>query len=224
MRAFRRAVAVAALAPLLALGVPAVASAATPSPTAPGCEGGTDEYGDPLPCELELTVISPICDNDVPKLQYAVDPVGTPNTTVTISFLKDGVPTVVYPDQPLNGTVLWPGAVEEDGVGVDWPGWSLVDGEWVEGDEYDWVRPTVTVQFEVNPTATVDVAYPPSTPQCATSPSGSDVLAAGPTSTSRSDVLAATGSQALPLAAGGAALLAAGAAALLVARRRRQDA
>ena len=153
-----RACATALLVAAAALGVPAVAQAAvSPSqaPSAPtqqpsgpqyGCEGATDEYGAPLPCDLTVSVLTPICDNDVPKLRYAVVPNGTPNTTVTITWINPTGPDVVQSGLPLSGTVLWPGAVVgADGKGADWPGWSqAADGSWVEGDEFDWVRPSVS--------------------------------------------------------------------------------
>ncbi|WP_230684846.1 LPXTG cell wall anchor domain-containing protein [Cellulomonas sp. JZ18] len=104
--------------------------------------------------------------------------------------------------------------------GVDWPGWRLENGTWVEGDEYDWVRPEVTVRFDVNPSSTVTVAYPPSSPQCLTSPPRTEVLAAADEPAERSEVLAVTGTQAGLLAAAAAALVALGAGAVALRRRR----
>ncbi|GCE77171.1 peptidase [Cellulomonas biazotea] len=224
-----RACAAALLAASAVLGVPAVASAAvapSPSPSGPlyGCLGDTDEYGAPLPCDLTVTLLQPVCDNDVPKLSYAVDAKGTPNTTVTITWVNPSGASVVQSGLPLTGTVLWPGAVVgPDGKGADWPGWTqLADGSWVEGDEFDWVRPSVTVNFAVNPEATMSVGYPPSSPQCLTNPGGSEVLAA-PVS---NQVLSATGSEAGPLLWIGGALLVVGAGVVTVVtiQRRRHEA
>lgn len=223
MRQTVRAVGAAALL-LASVGLaPSVASAApAPSPSASDdCTRGVDDYGAPLPCELDVTVLTPVCDNDVPKLRYAVTAVGSTRDTVDITWVNPQGDDVVLADLPLTGTVLWPGAVVgADGSGADWPGWRLEGGTWVQGDEYDWVRPDVTVRFDVNPTATVTVDYPPSSPQCLTAPPRTEVLAAGDDA-ERSEVLAATGAQVglLAAAAGGLVALGAGAVAL---RRRRQ--
>ena len=221
---------VALMIAALVVGVPSMASADTdpsPAPTDYGClvdEGGAvadaeGDYSPPLPCELRIVTKSPICDNDVPKLQYAVEAIGSPNTTVTITWVNPAGADVVQSGLPLSGTVLWPGAVEKNGKGVDWPGWrQLADGTWVEGDEYDWVRPSVQVTFAVNPEATVTVAYPPSSPQCLTSPPGSSVLADNPAPPE----LSATGTNALPVALVGGGLVAAGAVALVATMRHRR--
>lgn len=130
---------------------------------------------DPQTYVPEITLASPVCDGDVPYLDYAFAlPEGYEgDDALTITWVNPGGDDVVQSGLPLAGRVLWPGAVVDDaGNPVDWPGWSLVDGQWVVGDEFDWVRDGVTVVFEVNPTAETVVAYPPSTPQCATNPPG----------------------------------------------------
>ncbi|WP_029290713.1 LPXTG cell wall anchor domain-containing protein [Cellulomonas sp. HZM] len=213
-------VAVAVLGPGVAFAG-AAAPAADPSPSATqyGCLADESGYGGDLPCELKVKVLEPICDNDVPKLRYAVEAIGSPNKTVTITWINPDGADVVQKGLPLSGTVLWPGAVEKNGVGVDWPGWRLVDGTWVEGDEFDWVRPSVKVLFEVNPHMTTTVAYPPSSPKCLTSPPDTEVLANPPGDTPP-QVLSSTGSNAMPIVWGAGALVVAGAVALVLARRR----
>jgi hypothetical protein len=219
---------VATIAVLVGLGVTMPANAAvapSPSPSVEqndACVNPTDSYGVKRVCDLDVQVLTPVCDNEVPKLRYKVVPTGTPNKTVTITWVNPSGQNVVYADLPLEGTVNWPGAVEDSsGRGIDWPGWTQKpDGSWVQGDEYDWVRPSVTVHFKVNPEATVTVAYPPSSPSCNTNPPGEEVLASNP----KAAVLSATGSDAGPLAALGAGLvvIGAGAVALVaIARRRR---
>jgi hypothetical protein len=62
--------------------------------------------------------------------------------------------------------------VDENNQPLDWPGWRLENGVWVQGDEWDWVRPNVQVQLDVNPEATIVLGYPPATPTCNTNPPG----------------------------------------------------
>ncbi|MCL1870000.1 MAG: LPXTG cell wall anchor domain-containing protein [Promicromonosporaceae bacterium] len=141
--------------------------AVTPSPDAsePGYQPST-------PPSIDVTVLEPVCDGNVPYLQYAVDPHGTPNNTVTITWENPSGPSVVMPNLPLSGRVLWPGAtVDAQGKPTGWPGWvKQADGTWVEGGPYQWVRPSVTVKFKVNPEATKTVTYPPSKPSCSANP------------------------------------------------------
>jgi hypothetical protein len=112
-----------------------------------------------------------------------------PGSTVTIRWINPDGDGVVQSGLPLSGRTLWPGAViDADGNPLDWPGWSLVDGEWVVGDEFDWVRPDVQVIVTVDGPAeiltigtagfsrqaavgeAITVAYPPASPQCAVDP------------------------------------------------------
>lgn len=205
---------------LASLGLAPAAASATPAPTPPvdDCTRGADDYGAPLPCELRVDAAYPVCDEDVPRLRYAVTAIGSAGATVDITWVNPAGDDVVYTDQPLSGSVLWPGAVVGPaGEPLDWPGWRLAGGAWVEGDEYDWVRPEVTVRFDVNPSSTVTVAYPPSSPQCAAVPPRADVLSAP---AEESEVLAVTGAQAGLLAAGAAGLVALGAGAVALRRRR----
>ena len=229
MRTYMKACAVAGLVlAATALG-PAASATIVESPANDGCTRDAGDYGAELPCDLDVTVLTPVCDNDVPKLQYVVTPTGTDRTTVTITWVNPSGADVVHADLPLSGTVPWPGAVQDaDGKGVDWPGWRLVGDEWVEGDEFDWVRPSVEVAFEVNPGASAVVAYPPSSPVCLTSPPRTDVLSAGPEPAAapaapaeRAEVLSETGSSAGPIALIAGGLVLAGVGGVLAARRRR---
>ncbi|WP_448631353.1 peptidase [Cellulomonas soli] len=229
----------ACLAVLVAVGAAAAAAApasaeVTPQPTPSyGCLDQKDGYGAPLPCELVVTDLTPACVDDVAVLNYAVQPIGTPNTTVTLTFVNPDGASVVMPGLPLSGQVRWPGmVVGPDGKGSDWPGWKqLSDGTWIEADDgYAWVRPNVSVKLQVNPEATVSVAYPPSSPQCLTSPPTTVVLASGPVGSSSrpaivTAVLAATGSEVMPYVAVALALLVVGGTAVVVvARTRARDA
>jgi hypothetical protein len=225
-------VALVAVVVALVCAVPSTAAEGGPSQEATvspfGCISPVDSYGAPQACQLAVHILTPICDKDVPKLKYDIQAIGTPNTTVTITFLNPSGANVVYADLPLAGTVLWPGAVVgPDGRGADWPGWrQLADGTWVQGDEFDWVRPSVQVLFKVNPEATVTVAYPPSSPNCLTSPPTevNEVLADGDDPV----VLSTTGSNDAPLLFAALAFVVVGGAAVTlvaIARRRKgQDA
>ena len=237
MRKLTRAVAVLLAAGLVLLGGTSVASAKVlPSPPSDqpvyGCLDPVDEYGAPRECQLLIEVLTPYCDNDVPYLRYKVTAVGSPSTTASITWLNPDPSgeDVVQAGLPLEGSVLWPGAVVEDGVGVDWPGWTqLPDGSWVEGDEYDWLRPNVQVRFEVNPEATVTVAYPPSSPVCVTAPPD-EVLVDNPVdpgdeATPTSQVLSQTGSESQPLLlASGVLVLLGGLVVALTTFARRRSA
>ena len=212
------------------------AAAADTEPTAsPSPSVTEDGYVPPEEPTLTAKIFEPICDGDVPYLRYAVVPTGTPNTTVTITWINPSGDDVVMPDLPLSGRVLWPGAVTDaSGAPLDWPGWRLENGVWVEGDEFDWVRPSVKVKFKVNPELTAVAAYPPSSPNCKTNPDnppGTTTPPPGETTTPTPGAettppggfLPRTGSEIAPLAASAVGLVAAGVVTVLAVRRRRSE-
>ncbi|MGL2986931.1 DUF7507 domain-containing protein, partial [Flavobacterium sp. RSSA_27] len=139
----------------------------------------------PTNCDLAIVtvvVIKPsmtvtgeaVCINDVPYFKYTTTANNfTPVNGLTITW-KDTNNNVVstMSNLPLNGQVLWPGAVvDANGNGTDWPGWLLVNGKWIEGaDGFENLRPTATVSFTLNPTETITVSYPPSSPFCTSRP------------------------------------------------------
>jgi len=177
-------------------------------------------------CPLVPGEIQSVCVGDVPYLGYAVSlPEGLvvdSSTPVTITFVNPDGEDYVVANQPLSGKLLWPGA--SDGNPKMWPGWDLVDGEYVQTDgNFAWTRAGVTVEFEVNPTYATEVEYPQATVLCAHPPVGSgDELAGTPTSTD-AEALAVTGGGVSPIivAAGGTALLAGVAVVAIAAYRRR---
>jgi LPXTG-motif cell wall-anchored protein len=203
-----------------------------PDPTDPPAEG----YAPPTRCELGIARAEAVCLAAAPALSYAVEPVGTPNTTVTLTWHNPGGPDLVQSGLPLSGQVYWPGTVVVDGVVTDWPGWTqLPDGSWTEHDAYDYTRPQVEVTFEVNPSATTVVSYPPASAVCANPPQSqvagvvvtSDVLAAPDVVAAPQDVravsavLAVTGTDSTPLlVAAGLMLLAGGVLVAIPVRRR----
>ncbi|WP_281239805.1 DUF7507 domain-containing protein [Flavobacterium praedii] len=114
------------------------------------------------------------CTNDVPYFSYTTTANNfTPVNGLTLTWTdsKNNV-VATMTNLPLSGKVLWPGAVvDANGNGIDWPGWLLVDGKWIEGsDGFENLRPTASVTFTVNPSETITVNYPPSTPYCTARP------------------------------------------------------
>lgn len=123
------------------------------------------------------------CDTDVPYIIFDValdDPQGryTGDGTVTLVFADD-VNELRLDLGTLNssgeiaGRIMWPGAsVDEDGVASGWPGWELIDGEWVNvGDgNFGWTRSLDKATIEINPELIVDLSYPPATPDCLVDP------------------------------------------------------
>lgn len=210
------------MALLVGLFVAGPAGAST-LPTEPGPSGTpcpTDRPGYAAPGVCQLTAhVNPVCVNDVPLLKYSLEEMGTTLTTATITWVHPGGTDVVLTDQPLNGTLLWPGAVlDAKGTIIDWPGWTQQsDGSWTRGDAFDWARQPVEVRFEVNPSTVATVSYPAVAGAC--DPVSSAVLAADdvtPTSSVRSAVLAATGSDVAPYAFGGAGLVLLGTLLLVI--------
>lgn len=203
-------------------------------------EAPAEGYAPPTRCELGIARAEAVCLAAAPALSYAVEPVGTPGTTVTITWHNPGGADLVQSGLPLSGQVYWPGTVVVDGVVTDWPGWTqLPDGSWTEHDAYDYARPQVEVTFEVNPSATTVVSYPPASAVCADPPqlagvvttsdvlaapdvaAGVDVAAAPEGVRTASAVLAVTGADSTPLlVAAGLMLLAGGALVAIPVRRR----
>lgn len=206
----------------LMLGATAGMAQPDPDPTA------TDFYPPEPEPEIELTVLDPICDLDVPYLQYAIDASNFEPTDVTITWVNPTGPNVVQSGLALSGRVLWPGAVTDAaGNPLDWPGWILQDdGTWVQGDDgFTWVRPSVSVIFDVNPAITTAVAYPPSSPVCDANPPSAEppVLPAPGDEPADKPVVTGqlpdTGASWAWLAAAAAGLLALGAALVYGSRR-----
>jgi len=227
MKSLARAAIAVAMLVLATVGVslPATAAAGDPSPdTTYGCLQETGDYGAQPVCQLQVAAASALCLGDVPYVQYALVPTGTPNTTATLTFDNPDGADVVYTDLPLTGTVLWPGAtVDANGKPTDWPGWTKnSDGTWVKGDSFDWATGALNLTFEVNPSATVTLAYPPATAVCAGPPTSIVLAAEDPAPAAA--VLSATGSNVAPLLIAGASLVGLGALLLLArgALRRRK--
>ncbi|MDP5202323.1 gliding motility-associated C-terminal domain-containing protein [Flavobacterium sp. DG2-3] len=115
-----------------------------------------------------------ICINDVPYVDYVVTPGNfTPVNGVTIAWADSNNNVVTTMENlPLSGRVLWPGAVvDEQGKGIDWPGWIFENNRWVQGaDGFEKLRPTANVTISVNPSETITISYPPADPYCTARP------------------------------------------------------
>lgn len=132
---------------------------------------------------LEVTAASE-CVLDAPWFDYSIDArnLDTTGRTLTVTW-SDKAGNVIHTDEvalsggPISGKLLWPGAaVNADGVGIAWPGWRpALPGETPEFEnlvldpalaEYP-LREDTVVTFSINPSATVEVAYPQQTEACA---------------------------------------------------------
>lgn len=125
----------------------------------PGCDGAT----------LSISA-QPVCDRDTPKATYSVTTNLINPGLATIEWVgSDNVVVETLTNQPLSGTLLWPGAaVDGNGNPIAWPGWELQDGVWV--DVGSTVRPTATLRITVNPTSEIVLQYPPAQPTCNAAP------------------------------------------------------
>lgn len=171
---------------LLATGLVGLGSTALAA-EADGCSGESDDYVGSGVCALEV-VAEPVCIGDEAYLSYALTAPGSSATSATVTWQNPDGDDVVQTNLPLTGQLAWPG---------------------------DWARPTVDVTFDVNPTATVTVAYPGATAGCAAGgvQSTSNVQASG--------VLASTGFGGAAFVGAAGGLLVAGGALLAVSRARR---
>jgi hypothetical protein len=194
-------------------------------------------------CPLIPGDIASSCVGDVPYLAYGVTLpegyVADSATPVTITFVNPAGPDLVFGNQPLSGSVLWPGA--SAGEPKMWPGWELVNGEYFPTDgNFAWTREGVTVRFDVNPTYETVVEYPAASALCANPANDDDpeTPVVGPetpvspetpgpetpASVDPESPLAVTGGVVSPIVpiAGGALLLMGLAALAFVAYQRRQ--
>lgn len=126
-------------------------------------------------CALVPGAIEAVCEADVPYLGYEVAlPEGVEaegENPLTITFLHPrGGENYVVGEQPLSGRVLWPGASATEPK--QWPGYVRnEDGSYTQTEgNYAWTREGVQVLFEVNPSYSTVVDYPPASSECANPP------------------------------------------------------
>jgi len=178
-------------------------------------------------CALVPGEIAAVCEGDVPYLGYEVAlPEGVTvdeENPLTITFLHpNGGEDYVLTGQPLSGTILWPGASAEEPK--QWPGFVRnEDGSYTETEgNYAWTRDGVSVLFEVNPSYSTVVDYPPATSACANPPVAPVAVedVAGPAEPG-GPALATTGATVAGAAAFAALLVGGGALVLWLRRRAR---
>jgi LPXTG-motif cell wall-anchored protein len=123
---------------------------------------------------LAVEALSPVCIADAPYVEYRLALTGSAfpgsaKLTFRSTVQPDFEETVIVTE--LSGRVVYPGAtVDSNGNATDWPGWKFENGEWKEDPSDAFLRQGLTVTFEVNPTATATVTYPPATSACAGPP------------------------------------------------------
>ena len=186
-------------------------------------------------CPLVPGELLASCQGDVPYLGYELTlPTGYVNddeTPVTITFVNPSGEHYVVENQPLVGSLLWPGAKATEPK--MWPGWEIVNGTYVQTEgNFAWTREDVTVRFAVNPHFETVIEYPEASALCANppkqaiSPEGpsDDSDTPGSEAPESEGPLAATGGGVSPIApiAGGALLLMGLAAVAFVAYQRRR--
>jgi uncharacterized repeat protein (TIGR01451 family) len=124
--------------------------------------------------DVIIDLLTAVCIRNTPFVDYDVTTVEGNPVDVDITWIKNNGSNEVVEtllDQPLAGTLLWPGAaVNMMGDPIAWPGWSCdANGEnCVQVN--DGLVPTMQLQFDINPTVTSIVSYPPATANCAPPP------------------------------------------------------
>jgi uncharacterized repeat protein (TIGR01451 family) len=163
------------------IAVDDILNVAVVTSTTRGVEGDDDDES-VLVKWLDATVASE-CVLDAPWFTYSIDAhnVDTAGQTLTVTW-RDGADRVIRTDEipldggPVSGELLWPGAeVDDDGVGVMWPGYRVARaGETPTFENlildpavatYG-LRSTTNITLSINPETTVSVEYPPQTEDC----------------------------------------------------------
>ncbi|MGX5682112.1 DUF5979 domain-containing protein [Schumannella luteola] len=164
------------------IAVDSILNVAAVTSTTRGVTGDDDDES-VLVKWLDATVASE-CVLDAPWFDYAIDAhnLDTTGHTLTVTW-RDGTGTVIRTDEvpldggPIEGRLLWPGAeVNDDGIGVMWPGYRLARA----GETPTWenlvldptlptygLRSGAEIELAINPTTTVTVEYPAATEACA---------------------------------------------------------
>jgi hypothetical protein len=115
-------------------------------------------------CVQEVPTIRINFLNQFPSLSGMV---GTLTMRDTSGNVVSSQPLTYEPGATVD--LLYPGtSVNPDGTIADVPGWNLTDdGFWVRDPSDEFLREGIDLTYEVNPTATAFVTYPPESSACA---------------------------------------------------------
>lgn len=97
--------------------------------------------------EIVADVSGPACEAVLPAIGYSVRVAeGDAPAEIEVTFVAPDGQRVSRTGQPLEGTLLWPGATM-DGSSVDWPGWRVGDDGWYLEDASALTFPISGVQI-----------------------------------------------------------------------------
>ena len=109
-------------------------------------------------CLLILAEVSgPACTDPTPLVKYDVKlGPGVEADAVDITFINPEGEDATFPEQPLTGELLWPGARSDEGD-LDWPGWVLGEDGWflADPDALEFPLDRVQITFDAGPSKTV---------------------------------------------------------------------
>ena len=127
-----------------------------------------------LPEAFEFGAAATVCVQEVPTIRIEFLNQFPSLSGMTGTLTMSDVTGNVVSSQPLTyepGStveILYPGAsINPDGTVADVPGWVLEDGFWVRDSSDEFLREGINLTYEVNPTATAFVTYPPESSACA---------------------------------------------------------
>jgi hypothetical protein len=116
------------------------------------------------------------CIDDAPYLIYNVTPNFVTTSHLFIDFIEQDDRQVLRTErvgQNYTGQILFPGAeVDENGTGINWPGWELTEEGWTGPSNFNFgaLTPQSIVRLRINPEEEFVIDYPPATQDCATEP------------------------------------------------------
>jgi hypothetical protein len=146
-----------------------------------------------LPETFTFAGAATVCRAEVPTILInfgnALPALAGQTGTLTMADVNGNVvstqPLVYRPGTSVE--LLYPGTVvNADGTIADVPGWNLnSSGLWVRDQSDAFLREGIRLTYELNPTATAFVTYPPETSACANPPTGQTTSSSTPTPTIR---------------------------------------